>query len=96
MEEKCKNEQYEIEIKNLRAVNTELKIKLSNVNEEAHILELSKLNILIALKEKDNNLINKDNNSLREQFISFEKHLKSIIDENHKYCKIIENKVNIL
>jgi septal ring factor EnvC (AmiA/AmiB activator) len=71
----------------------EIKLKLSNTNEESFRLEISKLNLSLADKDKENSLLKRENQSLKEQLNSFEKHLKNILEENSKYRRDIENKV---
>lgn len=71
----------------------EIKLKLSNTNEESFRLELSKLNLSLSDKEKENSLLRRENNSLKEQLNSFDKHIKNIIEENSNYRRDIENKV---
>jgi len=71
----------------------EIKLKLSNTNEESFRLVISKLNLSLADKDKENSLLKRENQSLKEQLNSFEKHLKNILEENSKYRRDIENKV---
>jgi hypothetical protein len=71
----------------------EIKLKLSYTNEESFRLEISKLNLSLTDKNKENTLLKRENQSLKEQLNSFEKHLKNIVEENSKYRREIENKV---
>ncbi len=71
----------------------EIKLKLSYTNEESFRLEISKLNLSLTDKNKENTLLKRENQSLKEQLNSFEKHLKNIVEENSKYQREIENKV---
>ena len=81
-------------MKNLRDINTDLKIKYSNINEEIIKLEISKLNLSLSNKDKENFLLIKENKSLKEKIISFELHLKNILEENNRYREDVENRVN--
>ena len=81
-------------MKNLRDINTDLKIKYSNNNEEIIKLEISKLNLSLSNKDKENFLLIKENKSLKEKIISFELHLKNILEENNRYREDVENRVN--
>jgi hypothetical protein len=81
-------------LKNLRDINTDLKIKYSNINEEIIKLEISKLNLSLSNKDKEVFLLIKENKSLKEKIISFELHLKNILEENNRYREDVENRVN--
>ena len=81
-------------MKNLRDINTDLKIKYSNINEEIIKLEISKLNLSLSNKDKEVFLLIKENKSLKEKIISFELHLKNILEENNRYREDVENRVN--
>lgn len=83
------------EIKELREQNTNLKLKLSNINEESHKLEISKLNILISSRDRELNLEKNENFQLKEQLNTFDKYFKNIIVENSNYRKDIDEKVKI-
>jgi hypothetical protein len=79
---------YINEVKELREINTELRLKLSNINEETHELEIKKMNNNLLIKEREIALLEREKIALGEQLNNYEKYFKNIFE---KYRKIEEN-----
>jgi hypothetical protein len=72
---------YINEVKELREINTELRLKHSNINEESHQLEIQKLNNNLLIKEREIALLEKEKIALREQLNNYEKYFKNIFEK---------------
>ena len=79
--EKNQTQLYLEEIKQLREINTEIKLKLSSINEEAHQLDIQKLNNQITIKNREIELLEKEKNSLKEQLLSYERYFKNVFEK---------------
>lgn len=80
---KC--EVYEKELFSLRTTVNDLKIQLSRTNEEAFKLEISRLKQSLTAKEKENEMLSKENSNLKSQIKKYEENVENIIEENKKF-----------
>lgn len=72
---------YVEEVKALRETNTELRLKLSNINEESHQLDIQKLTNNLLIKDKEIILLEKEKAALREQLNNYERYFKNIFEK---------------
>jgi hypothetical protein len=89
---KC--EIYEKEITQLRQLVHEMKLQMSKTNEEAHKLEISRLKQNLSMKDKENQILSRENLSLKKQIKKYEDNKTFRIEAEKKfsnYNKEIEN-----
>ena len=87
---KC--EIYEKEITSLRHLVNDMKIQISKTNEEAHKLEISRLKQSFVLKDKENQILIKENNSLKKQIKKFEENTSQLMEDNKAFRLETEKK----
>ena len=69
----------------MREANTNLKLRLSSINQEAHQLEIDKLNNKVLIKDKEIDLLEKQTISLNSKINGLENFIKNVLEEN-KTC----------
>ena len=89
---KKKCEIYEKEITSLRHLVNDLKLQISRTNEEAHKLEISRLKQNFVLKEKENQILIKENNSLKKQIKKYEDNTSQLMEDNKAFRLEAEKK----
>lgn len=94
---KKENKQFDLyneEIRELRESKTELKLRFSNINEEAHQIEIQKLNNKLSIKDREIDLLDKQNIALKDKLCGLENFIRNFIEESAKYRKDVD--VNVL
>jgi hypothetical protein len=87
-----KNEVYEKEIKALKDNLSEIKLTFSKINEETMKLEISKLNTCLSSKDKEIELLNKENELLKKSVKNYQHNIEAVLDENKKFRDETERK----
>ena len=77
----------------MREANTNLKLRLSSINQEAHQLEIDKLNNKILIKDKEIDLLEKQTISLNSKINGLENFIKNVLEESTKHRQIMEENV---
>ena len=94
---KKENKQFDLyneEIRELRESKTELKLRFSNINEEAHQIEIQKLNNKLSIKDREIDLLDKQNIALKDKLCGLENFIRNFIEESAKSRKDVD--VNVL
>ena len=89
---KC--EIYEKEIHNLRQLVNDMKLQMSRTNEDTHKLEITRLRQTLSLKDKENQILVKENNSLKKQIRKYEENTNQLIEDNRLFRLEAEKKFN--
>jgi len=85
----------EQEIIDMTSIITELKLKLMNSNETVLNLEIENLKSIIEYKDKENSLLQKENQSLSAQIRKFETTIRNTIEETKHYRDQVNKQVYI-
>ncbi len=88
---KC--EIYEKELLSLRKTLNEVKFQFSKTNEESFKLEITRLKQAVSSRDKDNEVLMKENLALKQQLKKYEENLQNMIEENKKFRTETEKKI---
>jgi cell division protein FtsB len=88
---KC--EIYEKELLSLRKTLNEVKFQFSKTNEESFKLEITRLKQSLSTREKDNEVLVKENTALKLQLKKYEENLQNMMEENRKFRHETEKKI---
>jgi hypothetical protein len=89
-----KGDVYEKEIKLLRDTISEMRLNFSKINEEAMKIEISRLNSVINNKDKEIQILTKDNGNMKDSLNRYQNNIETMLEENKRFRQETEKKFN--